>query len=111
MQKSRKHEEFQVVHEDDLATLEDFRKELGLGSSRILAEGASIASCILSPTASPVQSCNDSSTGTFLTYNIEEEDCAWLALGLRFMHIQKVNRSCSSHILCHFHVSNVFEVL
>lgn len=31
------------------------------------------------PTASPVQSCNDSSTGTFLTDNIGEEDCAWLA--------------------------------
>ncbi len=37
----RKHEEFQEVHEDDLAALEDFRKELGLGPSRILAEGAS----------------------------------------------------------------------
>ncbi|GFH57050.1 predicted protein [Chaetoceros tenuissimus] len=29
------------VHEDDLAALEDFRKELGLGPSRVLAEGAS----------------------------------------------------------------------
>jgi len=37
----RRHEEFQDVHEDDFAALKEFRKVLGLGESKILADDTS----------------------------------------------------------------------
>ena len=72
----RTHEEFREVHEDDLAALEEFRKALGLGASKILAADASTVDedRSLQSTATPKSAVTPNSRMDFTANSDDDAD-------------------------------------